>query len=190
MYAKIKNGVVYQYPYGFAELQSDNPYTNFGTSDVLAAFAGTESNVAGYELVDVATDTAPAYNAQTHCVELSAVPVQIGDAWVLQWVVRAKTADELASDAAALQAFVVTQTQARLDDFARTRNYDGILSACTYATSTVPKFAAEGQYCVTARDQTWATLYRYMAEVEAGTKPMPSGFADVEPVLPVLVWPA
>lgn len=43
-----------------------------------------------------------------------------------------------------LQAQVVQSTQQRLDDFARTRNYDGILSACTYATSTVPKFAAEG----------------------------------------------
>ena len=32
---------------------------------------------------------------------------------------------------------VVDATQRRLDDFARTRNYDGILSACTYATSTV-----------------------------------------------------
>lgn len=86
-------------------------------------------------------------------------------------------------------ANVTSGTQQRLDDFARTRNYDGILSACTYASSGVPKFAGEGQYCVDARDSTWATLYTFMAEVQLGTKPMPTGYADVEPLLPALAWP-
>jgi hypothetical protein len=80
--------------------------------------------------------------------------------------------------------------QKHLDDFARTRGYDGILSAATYATSTVPKFKAEGQYAVEARDATWAKLYQILAEVEAGTRPAPSGYADIEPELPVLEWPA
>lgn len=88
-----------------------------------------------------------------------------------------------------LYSLIIECSQQRLDDFARTRNYDGILSACTYATSTVPKFAAEGQYCVEARDATWAKLYAIMAEVEAGTRPLPAGFSDVEPDLPVLAWP-
>lgn len=88
-----------------------------------------------------------------------------------------------------VQAEVVEATQARLDDFARTRNYDGILSLCTYATSPTAKFAAEGQYGVEARDATWAKLYDMLDEVQAGTRPMPSGFADVEPELPDLIWP-
>jgi hypothetical protein len=90
---------------------------------------------------------------------------------------------------AAVQERIVQQTQQRLDAFARTRNYDGILSLCTYATSTVPKFQAEGQYGVTARDATWAKLYEMLAEVEAGTRPVPTGYADIEPELPVLQWP-
>jgi hypothetical protein len=80
--------------------------------------------------------------------------------------------------------------QKRLDDFARTRGYDGILSAATYAASTVPKFKAEGQYAVEARDATWVKLYQILAEVEAGTRPAPSGYADIEPDLPILEWPA
>ena len=88
-----------------------------------------------------------------------------------------------------IRVYVVLATQARLDDFARTRAYDGILSACTYATSSVPKFATEGQYAVTARDATWAALYAFMDSVIAGTQPMPSSFADVEPFLPTLTWP-
>lgn len=93
------------------------------------------------------------------------------------------TVDQIVAD-------ITSATQARLDTFARTRNYDGILSACTYATSTHPKFASEGQYCVTARDATWSALYVVMAEVEAGARPMPTGFQDIEPDLPALVWPA
>ena len=89
----------------------------------------------------------------------------------------------------AVQEKIVARTQQRLDDFARTRNYDGILSACTYATSTVPKFKDEGQYGVEARDATWAKLYEMLAEVEGGTRPMPSGYSDIEGELPELVWP-
>ena len=92
-------------------------------------------------------------------------------------------------DPPSLQAMVVQATQARLDNFARTRNYDGILSACTYATSSVPKFAEEGQYAVQARDATWAALYVLLAEVQAGTRPAPASFDDVQPLLPVLEWP-
>ena len=80
-------------------------------------------------------------------------------------------------------------TQSRLDDFAKTRSYDGILSLATYATSIVPKFQTEGQYGVTARDATWAKLYEVMAEVEAGTRPMPAGYSDIEGELPELSWP-
>lgn len=90
---------------------------------------------------------------------------------------------------APLQDQIVQATQQRLDDFAATRNYSGILSACTYATSSVPQFQSDGQYCVNARDATWAKLYEMLAEVQAGTRPMSNGYADVEPELPVLEWP-
>lgn len=101
----------------------------------------------------------------------------------------AKTPEELAADQQALIDSITAQTQQRLDDFASTRNYDGILSLCTYATSTVQKFQVEGQYGVEARDATWAKLYEIMAEVEAGTRPMPASYADIEGDLPVLAWP-
>ncbi len=78
--------------------------------------------------------------------------------------------------------------QRHLDAFAQTRNYDGILSAATYATSTVPKFAAEGQYAVEARDATWARAYEILAQVESGSRPMPS-IEEVVAELPSLTWP-
>jgi hypothetical protein len=89
----------------------------------------------------------------------------------------------------ALISQIVDAVQKRLDDFSASRNYNGILSACTYASSPTPKFAAEGQYCVNQRDATWAKCYEMLAEVQAGTRPMPAGYADIEAELPVLEWP-
>ena len=88
-----------------------------------------------------------------------------------------------------IQAEVTEATQARLDNFAKTRNYDDILSACTYATSAIPQFALEGKYAVDARDATWSALYTILALVESGTAPMPTGYEDIEPHLPALTWP-
>ncbi len=140
------------------------------------------------EVSSYAPSTTPQYNPATHAVR-EAAPVD----GVQQWEVYPLPAEEVeANQAAATQALqqsIVDATQRRLDDFARTRNYDDILSACTYATSAVPKFAAEGRYAVQARDATWAALYQFMADVQAGTKPVPSGFEDVEPLLPALEWP-
>jgi hypothetical protein len=81
----------------------------------------------------------------------------------------------------------VVKVQARLDAFARTRGYDGILSACTYAVSTNPKFAAEGQYCVQVRDATWAKCYEILNAVQAGERPVPT-WEEVEAELPALEW--
>ena len=78
--------------------------------------------------------------------------------------------------------------QAHLDRFAQTRNYDGIMSAATYATSTVPKFHTEGQYAVEARDLTWAKGYEIMDAVMSGARPMPT-LEEVLSELPELKWP-
>ena len=78
--------------------------------------------------------------------------------------------------------------QQRLDTFAHTKNYDGILSAATYATSTVPQFRAEGQYAVEARDATWAKGYEILGAVLAGERPMPT-LDEVMASLPPLEWP-
>lgn len=134
----------------------------------------------------------PAFDPITQGVR-AAAPVQVDGVWTQQWEVYPLPLEEqqanLAAAAKALQDNIVAATQQRLDDFARTRNYDSILSAATYATSTVPRFAVEGQYAVQARDATWAALYQFMADVQTGAQPVPSGFDDVEPLLPALAWP-
>jgi capsid protein len=101
---------------------------------------------------------------------------------IAEYVAPTLSADEL-------QEAVVSAIQTRLDLFAQTRKYDNMLSACTYASSQVAKFAAEGQYCVQMRDQTWATAYQLLQDVENGTRPVPNSYAAIENELPALTWP-
>lgn len=80
--------------------------------------------------------------------------------------------------------------QKKLDEFAQTRNYDGILSACSYATSSDPQFALEGQYCVTLRDETWRMGYNIIDKVKAGEMEIPT-YDELYAMLPVssAKWP-
>lgn len=182
MYVLAPNQNVEKFPYSIGDLRKDNPQVSFPSNPSVETLASY--NVFPVVSTGAQYDQATQVATQEGCVYNAAK-----QRWETSWTVRDKTAEEQAAAVAALQADIVAQTQARLDAFAQTRNYDGILSACTYATSPTQTFQTEGQYCVTARDNTWATLYQYMALVQAGTEPMPTGYADIEPILPPLVWP-
>lgn len=174
------HGAEVKYPYTFFNLKEDNPNTSFPSNL-------SPEDLAEFDVFPVAYTQAPAVQPHQKAVQDEA-PTFVDGQWTLLWQVVDKTAQELEAESQRLQQTIVGQTQQRLDTFARTRNYDNILSAATYATSTIPKFAAEGQRAVDLRDQTWATLYQILADVQAGTRPMPTSFADIEPDLPELTW--
>jgi hypothetical protein len=178
--AKIENNAVVQ----VADYREMFPQTSFPNSGPSSEFMQANSclHVTMFKPHDRATE------------KLVTVAPYIDGDQVFTVAIEPLTQAEIEANATAEAQAIINQittaTQSRLDTFARTRNYDGILSACTYATSTITKFHAEGQYCVDARDATWATLYSIMGEVQAGTRPMPSGYADIESELPVLEWSA
>jgi hypothetical protein len=87
-----------------------------------------------------------------------------------------------------IQRLVRETVQKRLDAFANTRQYDSIVSACSYATSTNSAFASEGQRAVVLRDQSWASLYTYLEKVTAGMVALPRTEADILQDQPELTW--
>jgi len=124
------------------------------------------------------------------------------------WAYTVKVADlsseQIAANAASAQVKLVKQLtdaiQGWLDRTVQQRGYDGILSACSYATSTNPKFAAEGQACIAWRDHVWTACNTILNEVQAGTHSVPTaesligfGSMNTDPVageLPVMIWPS
>jgi hypothetical protein len=178
MWIKTTNGA---YPLTEGAIKAQHPNTSFPQP-----FAPGEP----YEWVFPTPQ--PAYDPITQGVTELA-PVLVSGKYQQAWETFDLAAETIAANQQAhalrVKDEIIQNTQKRLDDFAKTRLYDGILSACTYATSSVPKFQAEGQYCVDARDNTWSTLYQILEDVLEGTRPQPTGYADIEGDLPTLQWP-
>ena len=83
-------------------------------------------------------------------------------------------AEGLVPDLEALVKNYFKSIQGQLDFFARTRGYDGIISAVSYATSTDAQYALEGQYCLKLRDDTWKAANKLAADMVSGTiEPLP-----------------
>lgn len=73
-----------------------------------------------------------------------------------------------------IQKQMTDSVQQALDGFAKTRGYDGIMSACSYSNSTDAQFKLEADYCIQLRDTTWRMGYAILAEVKAGNRPVPT----------------
>lgn len=76
--------------------------------------------------------------------------------------------------------------QVHLDTKARLKNYDGILSACSYATSKSLTFGPEGIAFLNWRDAVWAYCYQALADAQAGKRAIPTT-EQLLAELPVLV---
>lgn len=124
---------------------------------------------------------------------IEVLPILINGEWTQQWSIinlgmdiivqqQTKILTELAD-------LSVNRIQCRLDEFARTKNYDNILSATTYTTSKILSFAKEGQYCADVRDATWAKMYEIYSDVQNGLRAPPTTYEEIEALLPALSWP-
>ena len=114
-YAKIHNNEVLVYPYDFLQLQADNPFTNFNTSDsVFNLFQSTEECVLrGRTLVEVTVQEKPSYNVISQNVTQETTPTLNNGNWVLGWSIVDMTEDEK-NAYKANQAAIVRQTRNNL----------------------------------------------------------------------------
>lgn len=131
------DGQTVQYPYSPERLRRDNPGVSF--PEVIP-----ESLLAEWSVFPVTPTAQPAFDSLTQTV-VEDTPIQIDGAWTQVWEVRTASAQEVAERQQALKEQITAQVQLRLDDFAASRGYDGIVSACSYATSQHPKYGPEGR---------------------------------------------
>jgi len=103
--------------------------------------------------------------------------------------INVKSAEVLAGERmVALKQSLTSAVQKHMDDTAQKRNFDDILSLCTYATSAKPKFKAEGQAGVEWRDDVWLYCYAELDKVLAGERGTPTTQELIDE-LPVFTWP-
>lgn len=77
--------------------------------------------------------------------------------------------------------------QRHLDETVQTKRYFNILSCCSYATSTVPRFAADGHAAVAWRDAVWDACYAILDDYTAGNRPAPT-LDELIAELPTIGW--
>lgn len=89
-------GQVVTYPYTFSNLQSENPYTNFGDNqDVAFWFPQTTLGEQGYQLFPVMESPQPAYDPLTQYV-VSGAPEETGGQWFTTYIVMTYDAEQQA----------------------------------------------------------------------------------------------
>lgn len=109
--------------------------------------------------------------------------------WQIEWKVLKESpqAKQVRYDSNARR--VNDEVQHWLDMFAKTRGYIDMVEACSFASSSVPKYKTEGTYCKSVRDEVWATVDQLTVRIKGGKLDVPNGIAGIFKELPPLKWP-
>jgi hypothetical protein len=88
MLAKIKDNALVTFPYGYDDLQAENPHTRFtGKIDLMELFPQTEEALLrGHELVQITPEDKPVLHLFEEAV-LATTPTLKDGQWVLEWQV-------------------------------------------------------------------------------------------------------
>lgn len=178
MYIKLNNSSIEKYPYSVNELRKDFPQTSFPT-DV------SKADLSDYGVFPVTQVAKP--NADYTKVVQEREPMNVGGSWTQVWIVRDATDAEEAAALDQIEADYESAIQAHLDATAQSRGYDNMISACSYASGTHPKFSVEGRDCLAWRSSVWEAAFQIMTDVRAGVRPLPS-LQQVMTELPPMVW--
>lgn len=173
MYARIENGAVVEYPI-------PNIRRRLLDRSLPANIEAMDEFDGGFVRVYPTERPVPA--GPRRVTEGS--PELLNGKWTQVWLVEELTGRDVVDYREKFMTSVVQRVQNRLDAFARTRNYDGILSAVTYVDDKNPIFAAEGAYCKSVRSDTWTILYPLLDDSAAH-----ASYSQIEPLLPTLSWP-
>ena len=182
MYVKATNNIAETYPYSIGDLRRDNPNTSFPKSP-------TDTLLADWDIYPVTIAQDPAYDPRTHRVVNDALPTLINGAWILNKSIIEMAQDEKDAYRVKTVREYELAVQRHMDEKVKEREYDSMISACTYASSNNLKYGPEGQACLNWRDSVWDKCYEVLGEVDAGTRQPPT-IDELIAELPTLTWPS
>lgn len=81
---------------------------------------------------------------------------------------------------------IVSAVNYRLDSIAQEYGYDSIISACSYANSTVEAFSREAKAFIKLRDDTWLVVNEIISRLNSG-EISDIDYSEIESTLPSLV---
>ncbi len=108
--------------------------------------------------------------------------------WTVSYSVTPLTGAAFETAVKVYNASVSDAIQRLLDNAARDREYDNILSLCSYLDSSIPLFAAEAQVAKQWRDDIWGYCEAVRMQVLSGQRPAPT-VEQLMTELPVPNWP-
>ena len=165
-YAEVHGTALIKYPYLFSDLQSDNPYTNYGGNDDVAYwFPMTETAIENdYSLQAVINLPQPSYDENTEICTQNTIPELVDGEWFLGWTVTTMTPAQKAQHEA--QVMKANKTQA-----------DNLLTATDW--TSIPSVADPAQSNPYLMNQDAFLTYRSQVR-EIAVNP---------PTTPVTNWP-
>ena len=181
MYVKAENGSVVKYPYNDNDLRIDNPNTSFPVQM-------NDSLRESWNVFPVTVEAGSAFDPFTQKEVKNSEPTLVNGVWTLGRTIIDLTAGEQQAYFDEQVRKYELEVQKHMDQKVAEREYDSMISACTYATSTNPKYGPEGQACLQWRDAVWDKCYEILAEVQAGTRQHPT-IEELIDELPELIWP-
>lgn len=189
VYARLENGAVVEYPVLPIHIENRNQPLDWYTEVQFDAKPEVPDFFSLKETLTVRGGVPYA----SYTVEAIPMDVILAGLWTKSDIMDPQPVNVVIGDVpqATIDRVVVlarAQAQADLDAFAQEKNYDGILSACSYATSGNSAFGAEGQKAVSVRDSYWSGLYGYLDNVKAGVSPVPKNWKEIRDNLPALSW--
>ena len=117
-YAEVNGTTVIEYPFTFATLQAENPYTDYGGNNNFNYwFPLTDAaTVDGNELVYVRQLTQPTVDPATQNVTPNNTPELVAGEWVDGWTVTEKTPEEQVAYIQAIKAANAAQAKTLLSE--------------------------------------------------------------------------
>jgi len=182
-YAQIKNGIATELENALYQWDANN-YCTPGA--LVKDGKADQFGVVPLNFVD-----APTYDPLTQTVIRDGCEY-VNDRWQYKWRIDDLSAEQIAANQAAAYAAKLASFDqaltAHLDSVAQQRRYDNRITCMVRAGFQGP-FQTEGIAFATWCDDCNAQAYLLLAEVQAGTRPLPDTPQALIDILPKMVWP-